>query len=60
MTTPLVRPRADRMVAGVCAAVARRFDLSPKVVRALTIVGLLFFGWTLPAYIALWIVIPTE
>lgn len=61
MSTPvLTRPVSGRGIAGVCAAVARRFDLSPTLVRVLALLGVIFFGWTIPVYIALWIVIPSE
>ena len=48
------------MLAGVCAAIARRFGISTALVRVLTVVGLLVFGWTIPAYIVCWIIIPAE
>jgi phage shock protein C len=57
---PLVRPRQGRVLAGVCAAVARRFGWNTTVVRILTLVGLIFLGLPLWAYIILWIVIPSE
>ena len=56
----LVRPRRGRMVAGVCAAIARRFDLSPALVRALFVLSMLLPGPQVLAYIVLWIVIPGD
>ncbi|QTV79155.1 PspC domain-containing protein [Microbacterium sp. NIBRBAC000506063] len=56
----LVRPRNERVVAGVCAAVARRFGLSATTVRVLTVLLVLFAGLSLWAYILLWIIIPSE
>jgi phage shock protein PspC (stress-responsive transcriptional regulator) len=56
----LVRPQHDRAIAGVCSAIARRFDLSPTLVRVLAVLGVFFFGWTIPVYVAFWIVIPNE
>ena len=56
----LVRPRRGRMVAGVCAASARRFDLSPTLVRALFVLSMLLPGPQVLAYIVLWIVIPGD
>ncbi|GGH43743.1 PspC domain-containing protein [Microbacterium album] len=56
----LVRRRQDRIIAGVCSVVADRFDISPTPVRVLAVLGLFFFGWTIPVYIALWVVIPSE
>ncbi|GAA1738030.1 PspC domain-containing protein [Microbacterium paludicola] len=56
----LVRPRSDRVIAGVCSAIARRFDTSATLVRVLAVLGVLFFGWTIPVYIAFWIVVPND
>jgi len=56
----LVRPRRGKIVAGVCAAVARRFDLSPTVVRLLFVVSMLLPGPQILAYLVLWIVVPSE
>ncbi len=57
---PLVRPRHDRVIAGVCAAVARRFDISPTTVRVVTVLAVLFAGLSIWAYILLWIIVPNE
>jgi phage shock protein PspC (stress-responsive transcriptional regulator) len=59
-STDLVRPRHGRVVAGVCAAVARRFGLSPTGVRVLFVLSMLLPGPQILAYIVLWIVIPSE
>ena len=56
----LVRPRRGRLVAGVCAAIARRFDMSPTVVRALFLLSMLLPGPQILAYVVLWIVIPGD
>ncbi|MEL5990057.1 PspC domain-containing protein [Microbacterium phosphatis] len=55
-----MRPLHGRGIAGVCAAVANRFDMNVTVVRFLALLGLLAVGGTLPVYIALWIIIPSE
>ena len=39
---------------------ANRFDMNVTVVRFLALLGLLAVGGTLPVYIALWIIIPSE
>ncbi|KJL49015.1 PspC domain protein [Microbacterium hydrocarbonoxydans] len=57
---PLVRPRNDRVIAGVCSAVARRFDMKASTVRLLSVLLVLFAGLSLWAYVLLWIVIPNE
>ncbi len=47
-------------MAGVCAAVARRFGLSPTGVRVLFVLSMLLPGPQILAYLVLWIVIPSE
>ena len=37
----LSRPRDDRMIAGVCSGIARRFNLDPAVVRIAFVASLL-------------------
>jgi len=56
----LVRPRRGRIVGGVCVAVARRFDLSPTLVRLLFVLSMLLPGPQILAYLVLWIVVPSE
>ncbi|QKJ18186.1 PspC domain-containing protein [Microbacterium hominis] len=58
MTQGLYRPLENRMLAGVCAAVAARFGITVTPVRILTVMGAFFFGVTIPLYIGLWILIP--
>jgi phage shock protein PspC (stress-responsive transcriptional regulator) len=56
----LSRPRSDRVFAGVCAGIARRFDWNPTVTRIFYVVlslasaafpGILF-------YLLLWLLMP--
>lgn len=58
MASPaLVRPRSGRRIAGVCAALANRFGLSPALVRiGFVLFGL--FGIGELVYLALWVMIP--
>lgn len=56
----LLRPTGDRWIAGVCSAIARRFGWSVGLVRALTVVAVLFLGLSLWVYIILWILIPSQ
>ena len=56
----LVRPRRGRWIAGVCAALANRFDTSPLIVRALFVVSTLIPGPQFVVYILLWVLIPSE
>jgi phage shock protein PspC (stress-responsive transcriptional regulator) len=55
----LSRPR-KRLIAGVCAGLARRFGMSPGVVRLLFVVSILLPGPQVLAYIVLWILMPSE
>ena len=56
----LVRPRQGRVVAGVCAGLARRFGVTPTTVRIITVLLVLFAGLSIWAYVLLWIVMPNE
>lgn len=56
----LVRPRAGRVFAGVCAGLARRFGMRPGVVRLLFVLSILLPGPQVLVYIALWILMPSE
>jgi phage shock protein PspC (stress-responsive transcriptional regulator) len=59
-STALVRPRRGRMIAGVCAALARRFDLKPWQVRLIFVLSCLLPGPQFLLYAALWIILPSE
>jgi phage shock protein PspC (stress-responsive transcriptional regulator) len=59
MTNQLVRPR-DRMIAGVCAGLARRFGMTPTTVRVLFALSCLLPGPQFVVYIALWVLVPNE
>jgi phage shock protein PspC (stress-responsive transcriptional regulator) len=56
----LSRPRTGRIFGGVAAGLARRFSISPTLVRALFIISCLLPGPQFIVYIALWIVLPSE
>src|SRR5215217_2772297 len=49
----LVRPRRGRVIAGVCAALARRFDMRPWQVRLIFVLSCLLPGPQFLLYIAL-------
>ncbi|MEY9952112.1 PspC domain-containing protein [Leifsonia sp. EB34] len=56
----LERPLDGRILGGVCAGLARRFGLTPLTVRVLFLLSLLLPGPQFIAYIAMWIIIPSE
>lgn len=55
----LVRPESQRVIGGVCAAIANRFGWNLAVVRVLTVVAALFTGVALFVYLAFWIAVPS-
>lgn len=57
----LVRPREGRVIAGVCAGLARRFGLGPWLTRFLFVLILMVLpGSQLIVYPILWILMPSE
>ncbi|MEJ3749901.1 PspC domain-containing protein [Actinomycetes bacterium KLBMP 9797] len=60
MSRKLVRPRDNRMIAGVCAGLARRFGMSPGMMRLIFVLSCLLPGPQFLIYLALWIVLPNE
>ena len=60
MTSTLVRPRDDRMIAGVCSGLARRFGTTPNTVRVIFAISCLIPGPQFLIYIALWVLVPDE
>jgi phage shock protein C len=56
----LMRSRADRKIAGVCAGFAEYFDLDVTVVRVVWLIVALLTGGGFLAYIIAWIVMPEE
>ena len=55
----LVRPRR-RVIGGVCAGLAQRFDASPTLVRVLFVASCILPGPQILIYIALWLIVPSE
>ncbi|GAA4710147.1 PspC domain-containing protein [Pseudonocardia yuanmonensis] len=51
------RPRQDRKVAGVAAALARRYDIDPVLVRVGFVVAA-FYGIGIALYLAGWVLLP--
>ena len=59
MSGTLVRPQR-RIIAGVCSGLARRFGMSPNVVRLLFVLSCILPGPQFVIYIVLWVMIPSE
>lgn len=60
MAAQLVRPRSNRVIAGVCAAIAYRYGWSPFVVRLAFVVSIVLPGPQVLIYIILWALIPGQ
>ena len=57
----LARPTQGRMLAGVCAGLARRFGLDPWLTRLLFVLTLFLLpGSQILVYPLLWALMPTE
>ena len=54
----LTRPRDGRMLGGVSASFARRYDVNPLVARLLTVVTIVVV--TPLVYIAAWLLMPED
>ncbi len=60
-TEPWIRKDEGSMLAGVCAGLAERFQISVTVIRLAFVVSfLLGFGSSLILYVVLWVVMPSE
>ncbi len=57
---PLLRVRRGRMVAGVCAGIARRLGTSPTLVRVLFVASCVLPGPQIVVYLLLWAILPQE
>lgn len=58
-TTRLMRDLDQRMIAGVCAGIARRYEWDPTLVRvAVVLAAVISGGIVLVAYLAAWIIMP--
>jgi phage shock protein PspC (stress-responsive transcriptional regulator) len=56
----LARPRRGRLVAGVCAGLARRFGLTPTQVRVAFVLSCVLPGPQFVLYLVLWVLMPAE
>ena len=55
-----VRPREGRMISGVCAGIARKWNLDVTLVRVVAVVATLASGVGFAAYIAAWLLTPAD
>ncbi|WP_066905208.1 PspC domain-containing protein [Millisia brevis] len=56
----LTRATDGRMIAGVCAGLARRYGWDVNLVRVLFVLSCLLPGPQFLAYLALWVIIPAD
>lgn len=59
-TNRLTRPRHGRMIAGVCAGIARRYGWTPTQVRIVAVLSCLLPGPQFLAYLVLWVAMPSD
>lgn len=60
MSNRLYRSETDRMLGGVCGGIAEVYDFDPSLIRILTLIFVLSAGSGLLAYMAAWLIVPTE
>ncbi|MEK8171220.1 PspC domain-containing protein [Streptomyces sp. M19] len=60
MAAALVRPRSEKMIAGVCAGLARRFGTTPTTMRVIFLASCLLPGPQFLLYLLLWALVPAE
>jgi phage shock protein PspC (stress-responsive transcriptional regulator) len=58
--TALSRPRHNRMIAGVCSGIGRRFGISANVVRIAFLLSMLLPGPQILLYVAAWLLMPQD
>ncbi len=57
----LTRATEGKMIGGVCAGLARYFNLDPTVVRVVAVLGaLLGVGSLVLVYLVMWVVVPAD
>lgn len=56
----LVRPRSGRLIGGVCTSLADYFGVDVLLVRVVAVILAVSGGAGLPAYLALWLLTPSE
>ncbi len=56
----LRRSTGDKVIAGVCGGLGRRYGVDPSVIRVGFVVAILAGGIGLFSYLALWLLLPTD
>jgi phage shock protein C len=56
----LYRSRYEKKLGGVCAGLARYFEIDVSLVRLIWILLAVFYGSGILAYLLAWIIIPEE
>jgi phage shock protein PspC (stress-responsive transcriptional regulator) len=57
---PLRRDTQNKMIAGVCAGIARRYGLSPSGLRLAFVISCILPGPQFIAYLLLWVLLPAD
>jgi phage shock protein PspC (stress-responsive transcriptional regulator) len=57
---PLRRDSRNKVIAGVCAGIARRYGLSPSGLRLAFVISCVLPGPQFLAYLLLWVLIPSD
>ena len=60
MSRRLTRDTRHRVIAGVCAGLARRFGLSANGLRLAFVISCVLPGPQFLAYLALWVIMPAD
>ncbi len=60
MAKQLIRSKTDCMLGGVCGGLGVYFDFDPNLIRLLFVILAVAPGIGIPAYIALWLLVPEE
>ena len=56
----VMRPQEGRMIAGVCAGMAKYFEMDPTLIRVAAVLFTCLGGSGILAYLICWLVIPEE
>ncbi|WP_298175709.1 PspC domain-containing protein [Saccharomonospora sp.] len=59
-TATLTRSKQNRMIAGVCGGIARRYGWRPRNVRLAFVVSCVLPGPQFLIYLVLWLLLPQE